>query len=403
MDNLYNNFKFPENYAEYCKGIHPALRVSFDCLREELYKRVDLGLISCSKKENLEVFKYTQKTVHEKQWDYFTLMARGLVLSSEKVVGLCFLKFFNYNEIFSVNNIFEKDFVTTKKMDGSLGLLYKYGDNWIVSTGGSFISEQAKWGQSWAIKNMNLDKANDGATYLFEIIYPENKIVIDYDFSGMVLLGMYDQNGIECDYNSLKIEASNIGVKLTDVYNFSDMESILENVKNLTHQEEGYVIRFSNGVRLKVKGDEYVRIHRLISKVTPLSIWEALLHKEDMELIANELPEEIKKDYWKIIEILQNNFKTIIKDIVSMYEKTEHMSDKDLGLFLQKRQDTYVNDGFSLAKKYIFSYRKGLFGNKINDPNSKLRKDIFTEFRPKSNHLDGYTPSNIMNRFDDNI
>ena len=106
MADLYNTFIFPHDYTKYCRGVHPALKVPFTVLCEELRKRVDSGLISSSKKDDLEIFKYTQETVCSRQWDYYTLMARGLVLSPEKVVGLCFPKFFNYGEIITCRHYF---------------------------------------------------------------------------------------------------------------------------------------------------------------------------------------------------------------------------------------------------------------------------------------------------------
>jgi RNA ligase len=40
--------------------------------------------------------------------------------------------------------------------------------------------------------------------------------------------------------------------------------------------EEGVVVRFASGLRLKLKREEYVRLHRLVTGLTPRRIWEML-------------------------------------------------------------------------------------------------------------------------------
>ena len=59
-----------------------------------------------------------------------------------------------------------------------------------------------------------------GHTYLFEIIYKENLIVVDYgDFEGLILLHAYNQNGYEYKYEYLQLIANQLKFKLTTCYN----------------------------------------------------------------------------------------------------------------------------------------------------------------------------------------
>jgi hypothetical protein len=65
-------------------------------------------------------------------------------------------------------------------MDGSLGILFYYEDEWIMATRGSFTSDQAIKGLEIVKNNYFLDAFLREYAYLVEIIYPENRIVVDY-------------------------------------------------------------------------------------------------------------------------------------------------------------------------------------------------------------------------------
>ena len=55
---------------------------------------------------------------------------------------------------------------------------------------------------------------------------------------------------------------------------------------------EGFVIRFQSGLRYKVKFEEYVRIHRLVTQVSNLSIWENLKTGSALDELLNRVPDE---------------------------------------------------------------------------------------------------------------
>ena len=49
------------------------------------------------------------------------------------------------------------------------------------------------------------------------------------------------------------------------------------NIKNLiSNDKEGFVIRFKNGFRMKIKGDEYIRLHKIVTNISNRDIWEYL-------------------------------------------------------------------------------------------------------------------------------
>ena len=397
-----------EDFAKLVKElsvVHPAREMDFSELTQGMFLEVENGNINvCYHPEfpHLAIFKYSLDCVMERNWNKFTIIARGLILDlkNKEVLATPFIKFWNYDEIAKAQLFIEPEFTVTEKMDGSLGIMFYYEDKFRFATAGSFISEQAGWAGQWAYNNMPLDKIAKTNTYLFEIIYHENKIVVNYDFEGLVLLAVFDPYGLEYDYEQVKWEASYMAIRHATQYDFKDMDSILDKAKTLNMNNEGYVIRFSNGMRLKIKGDEYVRVHRILSRVTPIAIWDALVAGDDLIEVRLELPEEMEKDFDKIISIYEQNLRDFIKEVSVMYEKSKiFLDDKDLALDMKKNPNSYKSEKYKTAKNYIFMMRNCTFYTTLRDYGSFSRRRIFKAFRPKSNVLEGYTPSSLVNRF----
>ena len=168
----------------------------------------------------------------------------------------------------------------------------KIKGEWHMATRGSFTSEQAIKGMEIA-KRLNYDKiCVPGYTYLFEIIYPENRIVVDYGKEErLVLLGVMDKKGEEFPYNEIKGEGWDIVMKYKTWG--EDWETLK---KEISKDNEGYVIRFSGGMRMKIKGEEYVRLHRILTNFSTKDIWELLRNNEPLEPFLERVPDEF--DDW---------------------------------------------------------------------------------------------------------
>jgi RNA ligase len=225
-------------------------------------------------------------------WDDITLNCRGLVLDNEgNVIGKPFPKFFNYEE-HKPEDIPNENFEVYEKMDGSLGIFFYYGGEWHMATRGSFTSEQAIKGMEIA-KRLNYDKiCVPGYTYLFEIIYPENRIVVDYGKEErLVLLGVMNRRGEEFPYEEMVDEGWDIVMKYKT---WGEGYDLLK--EEISKDKEGYVIRFSGGMRMKIKGTEYVRLHKILTNFSSKDIWELLKNGEALEPFLERVPDEF--DDW---------------------------------------------------------------------------------------------------------
>lgn len=55
---------------------------------------------------------------------------------------------------------------------------------------------------------------------------------------------------------------------------------------------EGFVVRFESGQRVKIKFEEYKRLHKLLTGVSPKAIWEVLRSGSDLSQVIERVPDE---------------------------------------------------------------------------------------------------------------
>ena len=245
----------------------------------------------------LTIWNYSEKVQYDNLWDDITLQTRGLVTDDEgNIIARPFRKFFNDTE---GRHTPTEEFDVYEKMDGSLGILFNYQGEWVMATRGSFVSEQAIKGFE-ILKNYDYEKLHKNYTYLFEIIYKENRIVVQYDYDDLILIGVIEtKTGYEVDLHDgendirLRNMIHNLGFKLVKKYdqlkNFSHLKDFIPDNK------EGYVIKFSNGERIKIKGEEYLRLHKLMTNVSTTAVWEMLSEGRDVLEILKDVPDEFYK------------------------------------------------------------------------------------------------------------
>ena len=254
----------------------------------------------------ISIYNYSRTCQYESKWDDITINCRGLVLDKDgEVVAKPFPKFFNYEELeglkFRESKIPNETFDVFEKMDGSLGIVFNYEGEWIMATRGSFTSEQAIRGMEM-LKKLPYEQLIENCTYLFEIIYNENRIVVDYDYEDLVLLAIIDRvDGYELDLYNVHLEGiciaaiyANAGFRVVKRYNgITDFKQLKETISN---DAEGYVIKFKSGMRMKIKGDEYIRLHKILTNFSTIDIWELLRDGHPLDEFLDRVPDEF--DVW---------------------------------------------------------------------------------------------------------
>jgi RNA ligase len=322
---------------------------------QELEKYYEDGLLLKQTHPNydLTIWNYSPKVQYDRLWDNITIQCRGLVTNSNgDIIARPFKKFFNYEEHMP-EEIPNEYFEVYEKMDGSLGILFNYKDEWIIATRGSFTSPQSIKGKE-LLQKYSFDRLHKDYTYLFEIIYKENRIVCDYDFEDLVLLGIIEtKTGNEINLRSgdedirIRNMVTNIGFPVVTLYKtWGEGFDLLQ--EEIPNDKEGYVIRFKNGFRMKVKGEEYKRLHRILTNISNRDIWEYLKDEKPLDDILDKVPDEFY-DWVKETESnLKNQFNTIktsveleFKEMINKKEFAEKIVNNPLKSLLFKRLDSY--------------------------------------------------------------
>lgn len=323
--------------------------------------------------EKLVLYNYTDQCTFERNWNQHTINARGTVyeISTGKIVARAFPKFFNFSEL-SENKQQEilnsRYFNTYEKLDGSLGIIYFYDGEWRVNTRGSFSSDQAIKGKE-LLDKLDTSQLFKELTYLVEIIYPENKIIVDYGKEEkLVILAVLDTktgNEYSIDYGKI--------FEKPKKYEFRLIEEVIKNIKTLPFSEEGYVVTFNGGERVKFKGTEYLEVARMVSRISPLSIWENMREGVVDRSFLQSLPEEFRELYENITNQLEKNYREIesVHKVIYGMLHNLNLDDKQFASEVNKLENCLTGVLFSMRK--MKNYDKIIMreirpdGNKLNE------------------------------------
>ncbi|WP_433791950.1 RNA ligase [Actinoplanes sp. CA-252034] len=258
----------------------------------ELASAVDNGLVRKQRHPSLpfEIYNYTEHCQYSAAWTPLTLMCRGLIVGGDgRIAARPMTKFFNHTE--SHAPVLEPDAMVsvTEKMDGSLGVIYHDGSGWAVATRGSFASDQALHATEVLRGRYASFVPPAGLTVLVEIIYPGNRIVVDYrGLDDLVLLGAVEIATGRTFGPSAVPEWPGPVVESFTYATFA--EALAAPPRD---GREGLVVHFVDAdQRVKIKYADYVRLHRLVTGLTPRTVWEILANGGDLDALVEPLPDE---------------------------------------------------------------------------------------------------------------
>lgn len=234
----------------------------------------------------LTIYNYTEKAMFNKVWTPETLQCRGLIADNEgNIVARPFPKFFNLGE--NGQKLPDEPFEVYEKLDGSLGISYFHNGQHHIASRGAFTSRQSIYATN-ILRSSGIHLRED-VTYLFEIIYPENRIVIDYgEEKSLTLLGLIEtETGYEIPLHMFETHGHKIVKKYDDIKDINKLSSL--NEKN----KEGFVIKFQSGLRVKIKFPDYVKLHSIITQMTKRKVWEVVKEGKEFSEFAENIPDEL--------------------------------------------------------------------------------------------------------------
>jgi len=271
---------------------------------------VQEGYLNAINNGPLTIYDYTFKTTIEKFWNPITRMARGLILDNNgDIIARPFPKFYNLGEMpeTQIQALPAEIPELSNKYDGSMMIIFwnPYASKWQSTTRGCWDNPQIQYVNKWLeVNTRGFDKEN---TYLAELIGPWNRIVVFYPDTEVIMLGVVNnKTGEDWSYARTK-EWANLNGYNSIEFEIKSPSSI--DLATKVDNVEGFVGRYSNGLRVKLKYEQYMILHKILTGLSIKGIWESL--QSDIVMDLSAVPDEFIQWYIKQRDKILNEYKDI--------------------------------------------------------------------------------------------
>ena len=219
-------------------------------------------------------------------------------------------------------------------------------------------SEQAIWAKQWIKDHCDLTSFQKGYTYLFEIIYQNNTVIVNYTFEGLVLLAITDESGLELPYQDVVNCARNMGFfmvtpRITGPYSEvrwycggiddNTQEStppnhpvLISGALPVSKRQEGWVVKFNDGSRQKIVYSWRKKALKITRLVHPQIVWLLVKHDKFREILG-KLPSHFRVEVCRMIQAIGRKFLETVRFIeeyltelnVKLQVSTQHRCELD--------------------------------------------------------------------------
>ena len=335
----------------------------------------------------LMVVKYS-KNIFNTGWHKLAKLCRGKVIDidTRKIVVYPFDKFFNLNEVDETkvekieklinraNNIY-----ITEKKDGSAIIVTRYKGKLIVNTNGEFDNIQLRLAKKLLISKYSFFYSNvpDGYTIIFELIHPNNRIVIDYgNEEKLYLIAIRDLSTYKLlGYSELKKFADRYRLDIVDSFNYSSLDKFIQKaMEDTSNKMEGWVFRVvGNGFdqMFKLKFAEYFKLSRVKKYLTLHKTYELMVLSQLDDVIGGT-NDEIRGIINNHIGIINGIFNSVKDEILEISSNLE----AEYGIRIGNLDNKYARMIYDEYKgNEVFTYMMRYLRNgEINDLFDKLPK-----------------------------
>ena len=92
-------------------------------------------------------------------------------------------------------------------------------------------------------------------------------------------------------------------------------------------------------MRVKIKGEQYVRLHKILTNISNMDIWLSLKNGEDLSLLLDAIPDEMDNNVRDFVDFLKINYNVVYDTALDFYEnllnENEINSKKDFALLIK--------------------------------------------------------------------
>lgn len=293
--------------------------------------------------------------------------SRGIIINHKKCEVVCwpFRKFGNFGESY-VDNIDWKSASVQEKVDGSIMKLWfdKRPEHrlWRISTNGVIDAFTCKsqfgnvYGEMFLEasrkQNLDLEKLDVDNTYIFELVGPFNRVVVEYPETMIYHTGT--RNNI-----TGQEQETDIGIIKPKKYKLTSLEDCIEAAKALNTintdnrfdvQQEGFVVVDANFNRIKIKSPQYVAVHHAFNGgiLSRKRAMDMILENEDEEYLTY-FPE-----YKTLFDTLKDGMKKT-QDVIEKYCEQAMSVYKKNNYSRKEFATTFGKDKlFYFAMQYVF-------------------------------------------------
>lgn len=324
---------------------------------DELRKEEDNGNIrSQTNSDGLIIWTYTDKCQFKKNWTFYTRSARGLVTDKEgNVITRPFPKFFNLYEMEETlpQNLPPGTPEITPKFDGSLLNISMHKEKLLITTKGSFDNLYIDWAKKhlqmkmleqiiWYSEASRFVKNGSNYTLCCEVVLPENEDPmrrVVYHPPGIYLLAIFDnESGQEIEFDRVDLRSwfELVGITVPEPESKS-IDYILEQGPKEAGTE-GWVVRYPNGLRVKIKTWWYLSIFRFINHVNDEGIKEFMINNPDDDGWLMNIPEELQDEVKILVKNINMRYDIEYRRILELFREASRVSEtrKDFAMIVKE-------------------------------------------------------------------
>ena len=237
-------------------------------------------------------------------------------------------KFFNINQtpcsMYSILKNLEIDNVYIKE-DGSIVSFIMTPDKIYAKSKMAFISEQSVevqniFDNNIILQNFVRNMLENDIIPIFEFVSPRNRIDLQYDNTELILLRLRcNKTGKYLKFEDFDTTGIKTAVSI-DIKNIDELISLTSSIRDI----EGWVVQFTNGKMVKIKGEHYCALHGVLT--------ESLNRENDIiELILDNKIDDVlgqldekdsrRKNVNQIIDIINNEIKLLENNTNNLLDK----------------------------------------------------------------------------------